>query len=46
MAFAAAGAPVVAVSRTAALAELVNGVGTIQSVVADAGDDRDLHPTR
>lgn len=39
MAFAEAGAPVVAVARTAvALAELANDVGTIQPEVADAGD--------
>jgi 3-oxoacyl-[acyl-carrier protein] reductase len=39
MAFAKAGAPVVAVSRTsAALAELANGAGTIQREIADAGD--------
>ncbi len=38
-AFAEAGAPVVAVSRTAAaFAELANGAGTIQPEVADAGD--------
>jgi NADP-dependent 3-hydroxy acid dehydrogenase YdfG len=38
-AIAAAGAPVVAVSRTAeALAELANGDGTIQPGIADAGD--------
>ena len=38
-AFAEAGAPVVAVARTAtALAELANGSGTIQPEVADAGD--------
>jgi NAD(P)-dependent dehydrogenase (short-subunit alcohol dehydrogenase family) len=38
-AIAAAGAPVVAVSRTAAaLAELADGAGTIQPEVADAGD--------
>jgi NAD(P)-dependent dehydrogenase (short-subunit alcohol dehydrogenase family) len=38
-AIAAAGAPVVAVSRTAAaLAELANGAGSIQPEVADAGD--------
>lgn len=38
-AFAEAGAPVVAVSRTsAALAELANGAGTIQPETADAGD--------
>jgi 3-oxoacyl-[acyl-carrier protein] reductase len=39
MAFAKAGAPVVAVSRTsAALSELANGAGTIQPEIADAGD--------
>lgn len=38
-AFAGAGAPVVAVARTAAaFAEPANGAGTIQPVVADAGD--------
>ena len=38
-AFAEAGAPVVAVSRTAAaFAELANGAGTIQPEIADAGD--------
>jgi 3-oxoacyl-[acyl-carrier protein] reductase len=38
-AFAEAGAPVVAVARTAAaLAELANGAGSIQPEVADAGD--------
>jgi hypothetical protein len=36
---ATAGAPVVAVSRTAeALAEVANGDGTIQPGIADAGD--------
>jgi NAD(P)-dependent dehydrogenase (short-subunit alcohol dehydrogenase family) len=39
VAFAEAGAPMVAVARTAAaLAELANGAGSIQPEVADAGD--------
>jgi NAD(P)-dependent dehydrogenase (short-subunit alcohol dehydrogenase family) len=39
VAFAGAGAPVVAVSRTAShFAEPTNGVGTIQAEIADAGD--------